>query len=135
MMLSVSTFPDGKNSRRLFSRWWPVPGLAVGVSVFATTLSFNYIYVNSRQSVLLPTDVYHCHIGLSQFLPLFLASIFRFSEMKPSAYEYSSLKHGSMCAAVYSPVRLLCCFILDVSLLSLSHRAGLFAPFIAIDPV
>lgn len=83
-------------------------------------VKLNYIYVNSCQSVYFRLDVYHWSVsGYRNFTAGFYFYIPFFGNWK-SHQPMNISKHGSMCAAVCSPACHLCCFILDVSPLSLS---------------
>ncbi len=77
-----------RNSRRLFSRWWPGFWWAAGVGVFATTLSSITFMSNSCQSVYFRLDVYHWSVsGYRNFTAGFYFYI-PFFGSESSAYEY-----------------------------------------------
>ncbi len=82
MMLVGVYFPDGKNSRRLFSRWWPGSGWAAGVSVFATTLSsITFMSIPAKAFTSDWTFIIGQYLAIA-ILPLVFISIFRFSEIE-----------------------------------------------------
>lgn len=104
-----------------------VPGWAAGVSVFATTLSsITFMSIPAKAFTSDWTFIIGQYLAIA-ILPLvfyFYIPFFR----KKSHQPMNISKHGSMCAAVYSPACHLCCFISDVSPLSLSSPCWPCAP-------
>lgn len=105
-----------------------VPGWAAGVSVFATTLSsITFMSIPAKAFTSDWTFIIGQYLAIAILPLVFYFYIPFFRKLKvTSAYEY--LEARFMCAAVYSPACHLCCFISDVSPLSLSSPCWPCAP-------